>query len=319
MFPHLPDQRVVQGGEVVGDDQARLSGAACRPPFARQPQHLGRRGTQTGAVRVWKQPDPGRPNRPGFEHAGESPDAFQAAARTILGVRVAAVHGILAGSKLHHVGLRIEDALDRCCQRFERLLLLGVVAVAIIDAADAKNDVPRAAFGMVRGDASLYEPTSLAHLGIGHYALDGGVGYTYLNPQNGHEFSAVAGFTHNYINPYTQYQNGLDFHVDWGASQFLTKQLFIGPVGYVYNQLTGDSGSGDHVGPFKSRVVGVGPQIGYLFPVGNYQGYLNLKGYVEFDAHDRLSGHNAWLTLSISPPAPTPPASASRRTTMWNK
>ena len=28
-------------------------------------------------------------------------------------------------------------------------------------------------------------------------------------------------------------------------------------------------------GRFRSRVVGVGPQFGYLFPVGNMQGYLN--------------------------------------------
>ena len=53
-----------------------------------------------------------------------------------------------------------------------------------------------------------------------------------------------------------------------GASQFLSKQLFIGVVGYVYQQLTGDSGSGTELGDFKSRVFGVGPQIGYLFPIG---------------------------------------------------
>jgi hypothetical protein len=159
-----------------------------------------------------------------------------------------------------------------------------------------------------------YDRTSLSNLGIGHYALDGGVGYTYLNPQTGHEFSAVAGLTHNYINPYTNYQNGLDFHLDWGASQFLSKQLLVGAVGYVYNQLTGDSGSGDRVGPFESRVVGVGPQIGYIFPLGASQGYVNLKGYGEFDAHDRPHGYNAWLSLTISPPAP--PTSASPRMMM---
>jgi hypothetical protein len=172
----------------------------------------------------------------------------------------------------------------------------------------------------VTGDlpVGLYDPTSLSNIGIGHYALDGGVGYTYFNPQTGHEFSAVAGLTNNFINPYTDYQNGVDFHLDWGASQFLTKQVLIGAVGYVYNQLTGDSGSGDHVGPFKSRVIGVGPQVGYIFPLGNYQGYLNLKGYGEFDAHDRPSGYNAWLTFSLSPPAPPPP-SASPRMTMMTK
>ena len=39
------------------------------------------------------------------------------------------------------------------------------------------------------------------------------------------------------------------------------------------------------------------------------QGYLNLKGYYEFDAHDRPSGWNTWLTFSISPAAQAAPAS----------
>jgi hypothetical protein len=151
-----------------------------------------------------------------------------------------------------------------------------------------------------------YDSTRLANLGIGHGAIDGGAGYTYFDPQAGHEFSAVAGLTYNMENPTTNYQNGVDFHLDWAASQFLSKQVFIGPVGYFYDQLSCDSGSGDRVGCFESRVVGLGPQIGYLFPIGDMQGYLNLKAYGEFDGSDRPSGWNAWLTFAISPAAPTP-------------
>ncbi len=80
----------------------------------------------------------------------------------------------------------------------------------------------------------IYSRTRLSNIGIGHGALDGGAGYTYFNEQTGYEFSAVAGLTYNFINPSTQYQNGIDVHLDWGASQFLTKQLQIGFVGYLY-------------------------------------------------------------------------------------
>ena len=66
-----------------------------------------------------------------------------------------------------------------------------------------------------------------------------------------------------------------------GSFAVSSKQVFVGPVGYVYDQLSCDSGSGDRVGCFKSRVLGIGPQIGYLFPIGNMQGYLNLKAYGE--------------------------------------
>ena len=153
-----------------------------------------------------------------------------------------------------------------------------------------------------------YDSMRLANLGIGHGAADGGVGYTYLDTATGHEFSAVAGLTYNLENPSTNYKNGVDFHLDWAASQYLSKQIFVGPVGYVYDQLSCDSGSGDRVGCFESRVVGVGPQIGYLFPIGNMQGYLNFKAYGEFAAADRPSGWNAWVTFVLSPAAPNPAA-----------
>src|SRR5262249_50967414 len=77
----------------------------------------------------------------------------------------------------------------------------------------------------ITGDIPVgsYNRTSLANLGIGHGAVDAGGGYTYFNQKAGHEFSAVLGFTYNVENPYTHYQNGVDMHLDWGASQFLTK------------------------------------------------------------------------------------------------
>jgi len=152
----------------------------------------------------------------------------------------------------------------------------------------------------------LYSPTSLANLGIGHGSIDAGGGYTYFNPATGHEFSGVLGFTYNFINPDTQVQSGVDMHFDWGASQFLTKQWQIGLVGYVYDQLSCDSGSGNRVGCFESRVLGVGPQIGYIIPMGDLQGYLNLKAYGEFDAAHRPDGWNVWLTFAISHAPPTP-------------
>ena len=149
-----------------------------------------------------------------------------------------------------------------------------------------------------------YNPNRLANLGIGHGAIDGGGGYTYLNPVTGYEFSGVGGFTYNFKNTDTQYRSGIDFHFDWGASKFLTKQVFVGLVGYAYQQVTDDSGQSPILGGFRSRVLGVGPQIGYIFPIGNMHGYLNLKGYGEFDAANRPSGWNTWLTFAISPAPP---------------
>ena len=162
----------------------------------------------------------------------------------------------------------------------------------------------------ITGDIPVgdYSSSNLANIGLGHGAIDGGVGYTYFDPQNGHEFSAVTGLTGNFENTATGYTNGIDWHLDWGASQFLTKQLQVGLVGYFYDQLTADSGCVAILCPFESRVIGVGPQIGYLFLVGDMQGYLNLKGYKEFDNADRPDGYNVWLTIVLSPKAPGAPA-----------
>jgi len=44
----------------------------------------------------------------------------------------------------------------------------------------------------------------------------------------------------------------------------------------------------------------VGPQIGYIFPMGEgLQGYLNLKGHKEFAAQNRPEGWNTWLIFAI--------------------
>ena len=155
-----------------------------------------------------------------------------------------------------------------------------------------------------------YNSASLANFGIGHGAADFGGGYTYFNPMTGHELSAVTGFTYNLINPSTNYQSGIDWHLDWGASQFLTKQIQVGAVGYFYEQITPDSGAGDRLGAFESGVIGVGPQVGFIIPAGSLQAYVNVKAYWEFDGHDRPSGWNTWLTLSLSPAPPSNPRSA---------
>jgi hypothetical protein len=167
----------------------------------------------------------------------------------------------------------------------------------------------------VTGNAPIgaYDSRRFANLGIGHAAIDSGAGYTYFNPQTGDEFTAVLGFTYNFVNQSTQYQNGVDMHLDWATSKFITKQWQLGLVGYTYQQLSCDRGAGDRVGCFESRVSAIGPQLGYIIPLGELQGYVNLKAYKEFSAEHRADGWNAWLTFSISPAASSAPPPTQRR------
>jgi hypothetical protein len=146
-----------------------------------------------------------------------------------------------------------------------------------------------------------YSSVSLANLGIGFGALDAGAGYTYLNPKAGVEFSAVAGLTYSYLNPATNYKNGVDFHLDAGASRYLTDALFVGPVVYFYREVGCDSGAGDRFGCYRSQVAGAGAQIGYTASVEKAQLYVNLSGYGEFASENRPAGWNVRLNAVLSP------------------
>src|SRR2546423_2482823 len=110
-----------------------------------------------------------------------------------------------------------------------------------------------------------YDTSRLSNFSTNHWSIDAGGGYTYFDPKNGHELSAVLGFSYNFVNPDTQYKNGIDAHLDCAASHFFLKDLQAGLVGYVYNQLSADTGAGAKLGEFKSRVAAIGGQAGDLF------------------------------------------------------
>ena len=63
--------------------------------------------------------------------------------------------------------------------------------------------------------------------------------------------------------------------------------------------MTGDSGSGAKLGDFKSRVSGIGPQVGWFFPLGGKKYYANLKAFDEWGAKNRPEGWSVWLELAI--------------------
>ncbi|MEA3419364.1 MAG: transporter [Campylobacterota bacterium] len=144
-----------------------------------------------------------------------------------------------------------------------------------------------------------YDKNELSNIGSNHWAADFGGGYTYLDMKTGYEFSLTAGLTYNFENRDTNYQNGIDGHIDWGASRFLSETLNVGLAGYFFYQLSGDSGEGAILGDFKSRVNAVGPQLTYFFPVGKTQGVLSVKSYWEFGAEHRTEGWNSWVIVSI--------------------
>lgn len=156
--------------------------------------------------------------------------------------------------------------------------------------------------------SGTYDSSRLANLSFGFPAIDAGVGYTYLDPKSGHEFSVVGGLTYSFMNGALQYQNGMDFHIDWAASQFVSKTVHIGIAGYFLQQITDDTGPGAKLGGFRGQAVGIGPQIGFMIPMSDgYQGYLSIRGYKDLEVENRPTSWSTWVTFSLSQAA-TPPA-----------
>ena len=146
---------------------------------------------------------------------------------------------------------------------------------------------------------AAYDPNRLAGVGLGHWAIDWGMGYTYM-PASPVEFSVTAGMTYNFINPTTQYQSGMDGHIDVGASYSFSDAFYVGAVGYFFNQVSPDSGGPELLGGFQSRVAGAGPQVGWSLQFGRLATHFNVRGYKEFAADNRPEGWNVYFTMSLS-------------------
>ena len=153
------------------------------------------------------------------------------------------------------------------------------------------------AYTMAGVPVGTYDPQRLATFGLNYWSIDAGSGYTFFDGH--HEISAVLGFTYNFVNRATDYQSGVSAHLDWAMSEVFQERLHIGLVGYGYQQLTDDTGAGATLGAFRSRVFGVGPQIGCATEVFGREWYANVKSFFDFAAENRTQGYSAWLTLDV--------------------
>ena len=149
-------------------------------------------------------------------------------------------------------------------------------------------------YGTTGIPVGAYDINRMSAIGLGHWAVDGGIGYTYYNEKAGVEWSVVTGLTYNFVNPYTDYRSGIDWHVDWSLSPYVSEKMLIGAVGYVYGQLTGDSAPGVLFGDSRSRVAAIGPQIGFFFPVRRPRSVSQLQGLLRV-RRPSPAGRMEWL------------------------
>ncbi len=153
--------------------------------------------------------------------------------------------------------------------------------------------------GMVNVPVGSYAKANLVNMGFNRWAGDITGSMTYLNPQSGLEVSGAAGITINGQNPDTRYKTGTEFHFEGAVMQHFSKAFALGVVGYHYQQITGDSGAGAVLGPFKGRVSAIGPNLTYNFQVGSVPFLTSLRFMHEFNAKNRLAGNAGIFTLTI--------------------
>ena len=113
------------------------------------------------------------------------------------------------------------------------------------------------------------------------------------------QFNGAVGVTFNFENTATDYLSGTDFHAEWAVGREICPGLIFGVVGYDYRQLTGDSGSGAHLGPLEGSVDAIGPGLTYTTLAGKTPLILNARYYQEFNAENRWEGSTSIVSGTI--------------------
>ena len=147
-----------------------------------------------------------------------------------------------------------------------------------------------------------YEQGALANLGKNFWTFEPTLSFSWLSSKIGTEVTLFAGMDFNTENTPTDYQTGIEFHLDGTVAQHLP--LFggfagVGANGFYYQQITGDSGSGAVLGSFEGRTVGVGPVLSYVHKIRKTSLAAELKWLPELDVQNRMKGDWIWFKLAL--------------------
>jgi hypothetical protein len=144
-----------------------------------------------------------------------------------------------------------------------------------------------------------YRRGALANVSKNRGALDVYGALSWIDPALGLDITNVVGVTFNTQNEATKYKTGNEFHWEWAVTKKFENGLSVGGVGYVYQQLTGDTGPGALLGSFKGRTAAVGASLGYDFKIGQAPISTRLRFYHEVESTRRLRGNAVFLSFSL--------------------
>jgi hypothetical protein len=145
-----------------------------------------------------------------------------------------------------------------------------------------------------------YREDQLANLSFHRWVIDWSTALTWHNDKAGWDVSGKAGFTFNGKNRYTNYKTGTEFHIEGSVERMFSKSFAAGIQAYHLQQVSGDSGSGATLGPFKGKVSGLGITAACNFEMGHTPVTMRGRVFKEFGAKNRVDdGTAVFLSLDF--------------------
>src|SRR6266568_1972544 len=148
-----------------------------------------------------------------------------------------------------------------------------------------------------------YEAGKLANAGRNYWTFEPGVSVSWLSTKIGTEVTVFSGLDFNTKNNATDYQSGTSFHLEGTVAQHLPLGklgiIGVGANGFLYQQISGDSGSGATLGSFEGRSAGVGPVVSFVTKIGKTDLAAEVKWLPELDVERRLKGDTIWFKVGV--------------------
>jgi hypothetical protein len=184
-------------------------------------------------------------------------------------------------------------------RRFQDEFALGDMGIIPASFYWSSGNFQSNLYGLIIAPTGEYDINNLVNIGRNYWSLDLVAAMTWFNPETGTEFSVVPGLMFNAENPDTNYRTGTEFHMDFMFNQFVSEDLAIGLHGYVYQQISGDSGSGALLGDFKGEAFGIGPAISWIPKSAGGNVALSASWVHDVHSKNRLSGDYGAISFSI--------------------
>lgn len=182
--------------------------------------------------------------------------------------------------------------------RFDTAVLIGdPVAAATLGWKADKLHVQASA--TVNIPVGQYREGELANVAFHRWIVDTSLAMTWNNPAAGWDVSSKAGLTFNGENPVTEYKTGTEFHLEGSVEKTFSPAFSAGLQGYYFKQVTGDSGAGATLGPFKGEVAALGATAALNVPLGRTPATFRVRAFQEFNVTNRLKGKAFFVSLTL--------------------